>query len=294
MHYLKPYFIHVFFVFTLVSFLISAYSLLNIVNTGSLGILIATGSILFFFIRNHLAKDIHLKRFDNIVIYALFFSSAVIFIGAFFSQTDQSSYMFSSILLFVFWFFYELWYCQYPAFKNIQIKLGAQFSPLGLIDIQGNHFSINQAKHCSIFIFYNGNWNQFCRSQLQELKQYQQTIKQHNTRIFVISSQSPDKMMQLEGSIGLEATYLIDKNNQLAQQLGLIQHKSYPILIKLLNFTTPICIPAVIVTDIDDTIIYSHLSGSLRTRAACKELLEKVEQMKVNDYANKQTTVLMD
>lgn len=245
-----------------------------------------SGSILLFFFKNQQAKQVHLQRFNNTVIYTTFFALTLIFIGAFISQQDLSIYMLISLMLFSGWLLYELWYCQYPASKTTRLNLGTIFQPQGLKHGNGKAFIYRpEPARRKVFIFFNGNWNQFCRSQLHELSQFHNEINEQGLEIYLISSQNDQACTQLKEKLAINAHCLRDKNNELAQSVGLLPHKSYPAAMKWFGYTgKETCLPAVVVTDIDDIIIYSYVSGSIRVRPSFANLLEKTAHINRNKY----------
>ncbi|UUC44347.1 peroxiredoxin-like family protein [Flavobacterium cerinum] len=172
--------------------------------------------------------------------------------------------------------------------KNV-IPLAATFPDFNLLTSSGEtiHLSDIHTEEKLIIAFFRGSWCPYCNLELQALESVYTTIRSKKAVLIAVSPQLTPFNDQLTEQHQLSYPLLTDKNNALAQQLGITfelpdfvrpYYKQLGINLEDFNDDTRyiLPIPAIFVIDQNNVICYSHIDPNYMNRVEMETLIAQL------------------
>lgn len=173
--------------------------------------------------------------------------------------------------------------------KEKHIQLAAKFPDFNLLNPYGKtiHLSDIHTEEKLIIAFFRGSWCPYCNLELQALESVYATIRSKNAVLIAVSPQLSVFNNQLTEHHQLSYPLLTDKNNTLAQQLGITfelpdfvrpYYKQLGINLEDFNDDAShiLPIPAIFVIDQNNTICYSHIDPNYMNRVETEALIAQL------------------
>ncbi len=103
-------------------------------------------------------------------------------------------------------------------------KTGDHLPVTTLPNIKNELISLNKILETNklIIVFYRGGWCPYCNLELQAYEQINAKIKAKGAKLVAISPDTPENATATINKHGLSFEVLVDKDNQVATQLGLV------------------------------------------------------------------------
>ena len=143
-----------------------------------------------------------------------------------------------------------------------------------------------------VLMWYRGGWCPYCNIQLRVMQQKLEAIENAGARLVVLTPEIPEKAKETAESSGLDIVALHDRDNQLAEQYGIMFDLPEPIVatyrdkIKLpsYNGTDKMQLPlaATYVIDSSGKITYAFLDADYKKRAEPSDVLAAVKAASKN------------
>ncbi len=179
-----------------------------------------------------------------------------------------------TLLILAGWLLYLLWYSRFHNRINQRLNVGQVLPNFVLEDYSGKEVStatlIGKAK---ILLFYRGNWCPLCTAQIDELVAEYKVLKSKGIETLLISPQSQAHSKKLADKHQVNFHFLVDKDNVLAKQWQLFSEKGLPAGLQVLGYESDTVMPTVLLTDVNDKIIYSDMTSNYRVRPEPSDFL---------------------
>ncbi len=185
-----------------------------------------------------------------------------------------------SIGMFLGWVLYIKWYSIFEnRGPNSVLSVGKVLPELILEDgtkkeVKTSSFLGNP----SIFLFYRGNWCPLCMAQIKEIAAQYKELEERNVNTVFISPQPHKNTKSLAKKFGLSFNFLVDTNNKVAKQLGILAKNGLPMGFQTLGYDSDTVLPTVIITDAQGKIIFSDLTDNYRVRPEPETFLKILDQ----------------
>jgi len=164
------------------------------------------------------------------------------------------------------WMVYVRWYSRQREPDDAPVP-GDTLPELELIDGDGSVINTDALRdHGGILLFYRGNWCPLCTAQIHELANAWRSIRQHNARLWFISSQSQKHTRQIAQKFDIPASFLRDPDNRAAKRLGIEAPGATPAGMEALGYPTDAALPTVIVVDGELKIRFIEVASNYRLR----------------------------
>jgi peroxiredoxin len=134
--------------------------------------------------------------------------------------------------------------------------------------------STTQENHPMILMFTRGNWCPLCMAQIQEVADAYKMLEKAGVKVMIVASQPEKQTQNLAKKFAVPLQFLLDKNQQLGKQLGLIHHHGLPFGFQAMGHQSDQYYPTVIATDADGKIIYADQTSNYRVRPEPTELIK--------------------
>ncbi len=168
---------------------------------------------------------------------------------------------------FVGWLVYLRWYSVLKGRNAQALKVGSPLPEFRLESLEGHVVSSESFKaKPHLLLFYRGNWCPFCTAQISELAAAYRRLETLGLSVVLISPQSAAKSQKLAGQFDVPMTFLRDRNNEAAKQLGILHQWGTPMGMQVLGYDSDTVMPTVILTDERGTIVYSDQTDNYRVR----------------------------
>lgn len=138
-----------------------------------------------------------------------------------------------------------------------------------------------------IVAFFRGSWCPYCNLELQALQARLKELDDRKVSLVGVSPQLSNYNQELMGNHNLEFELLTDKDNKLAQMLGIsFQLQEYAVSVYNslginlsmfnANENNELPVPAVFVVDTDYSIVYKFVDSNYMNRLDIEELIEQL------------------
>jgi len=232
-----------------------------------LGLALATCTFLAFFIKAFVARSPRTSRHP--VEYSVFGGLGLVLTMVMsyrYGQTAGLTHVWAAITM-ILWLVYLRWYSVFRARNAPGLKPGNYLPEFQLESLEGDLISSASFKaKPHVLLFYRGNWCPFCTAQIEELAGSYQNLEKMGVSVILISSQSATKNQALAARFDVPMTFLQDRDNAVAKQLGIFHQWGTPMGMQLLGYNYDTVLPTVVVTDVDGQIIYSDQTDNYRVR----------------------------
>jgi len=173
-----------------------------------------------------------------------------------------------SIVMFIGGILYLKWFSIFKnRNSNPNIKVGNKLPDFEVEDSKKNtvkaSFFLGKP---TIFLFYRGNWCPLCMAQIKEIAAGYILLKQKNVNVAFISSQPHKYTKSLAQKFDLDLNFLVDNENKVTKQLGLLSKNGIPMGFQVFGFDSDTSQPTLIITNKDGNIIFADLTDNYRVR----------------------------
>ena len=161
---------------------------------------------------------------------------------------------------------YVFWYSRFGRFDSSSLMVGSKLPAFTLRDLDGNSFeSSSLAGSPAVVLFYRGNWCPTCMAQIREIADRYREMASMGIKVLLISPQSDEHSRELAARFDAPMDFLVDENNQVAEQLGIAIKNAVPKGIPG-DYEPDSVMPTVVVTNANGTILYSDQTDNYRVR----------------------------
>lgn len=161
---------------------------------------------------------------------------------------------------------YVFWYSRFGRIDSHQLSVGSKLPGFSLPDASGEQFeSKSLAGSPAIVLFYRGNWCPLCMAQVNEIAQKYRDIEDMGIKVVLISPQPESRSSALAERHEVPFNFLVDKDNQFADSLGIAVRDGVPAGIPG-DYPPDTVLPTLIVTNDAGTIVYSDQTDNYRVR----------------------------
>ena len=161
---------------------------------------------------------------------------------------------------------YVFWFSRFGRFDSSSLMVGSKLPPLSLDRADGSRFeSASLAGSPAVVVFYRGNWCPLCMAQIREIAERYQDMAAMGIEVLLVSPQPDTYSQALAEDLGVPMTYLVDKGNQVAEQLGIAIKNGVPLGIGG-DYAPDTVMPTVVVTNANGTILFSDQTDNYRVR----------------------------
>ncbi len=165
------------------------------------------------------------------------------------------------------WFTYLRWYSVFSHRNAEALKTGNILPDFRLESLDGHVVSSESFKaKPHLLLFYRGNWCPFCTAQIKELANAYQRLEKLGLSIVLISPQSIRKNQSLADRIEAPMTFLRDRNNLAARQLGILHEWGTPMGLQLLGYQSDTVMPTIVLTNALGEIVFTDQTDNYRVR----------------------------
>jgi peroxiredoxin len=205
---------------------------------------------------------------DNLPLL-LFVSTAGTFLAAwetfFEGSAGRLPVVVAATALFIF-LLYLFWYSRFGRYSDPRIDVGSKMPAFELADLEGNIVRTSDLVGSpSVFLFYRGNWCPLCMAQIGELVDRYQQMEELGIKVHLISPQSDSHSKALAEKHGVPFHFLVDKDNKVAESLGIAVKNGVPLGIPG-GYAPDTVMPTLIVTNAAGTIVFSDQTDNYRVR----------------------------
>ena len=165
------------------------------------------------------------------------------------------------------WFAYLRWYSVFSHRNAQAIKTGNTLPDFRLESLDGHIVSSESFKaKPHLLLFYRGNWCPFCTAQIEELAGAYQKLKELGLSVILISPQSVKKNQALADRFDAPMTFLRDRDNTTARQLGILHKWGTPMGLQLLGYQSDTVMPTIVLTNALGEIVFTDQTDNYRVR----------------------------
>lgn len=161
---------------------------------------------------------------------------------------------------------YVFWYSRFGRIDSMQLGVGNKLPEIRLHDSEGNEVgSKDFAGSPAILLFYRGNWCPICMGQIREIVNRYQEMHDMGIKVVLISPQPDEQTRNLAGRHDVPFFFLVDRDNKLAESLGI--NVDYGVPAGIMGPYAPHTVmPTVVVTNASGTIVFSDQTDNYRVR----------------------------
>lgn len=161
---------------------------------------------------------------------------------------------------------YIRWYSRFGKRDSEILRVGNTLPDLVFEDAQGGAFKTADVDAGMLLMFYRGNWCPLCMAQIKEVAAQYRELEQRGIKVLFISPQPHDFTEELARKFDAPMTFLVDKDNRVAEQLGIKAEAGTPAGMEVLGYESDTVMPTVVMTDAKRRIIFADLTDNYRIR----------------------------
>ncbi|MDH5682489.1 MAG: peroxiredoxin family protein [Spirochaetota bacterium] len=177
------------------------------------------------------------------------------------------------------WLLYAHWYSVLSRGENPILELGKKLPHFELKNQHGETVSSDSfSGSFALFLFFRGNWCPLCMAQIKEIAGLYHKLAEKGVSINLISPQSQKHTESLASHFDLPFNFLVDEDNEVARQLGIIHKNGVPVGMQVLGYESDTVLPTVIITDSSSEIIFADLTDNYRLRPEPSTFLEIIDR----------------
>jgi peroxiredoxin len=232
-----------------------------------LGLSLAARPPLFFFIKAFLASSPRTARHPVEVSVPSALGLAITMAVSYrYGEAAGNLHVWAGITV-LGWFTYLRWYSVFSHRNAEALKTGNILPDFRLESLDGHVVSSESFKaKPHLLLFYRGNWCPFCTAQIKELANAYQRLEKLGLSIVLISPQSIKKNQSLADRIEAPMTFLRDRNNLAARQLGILHEWGTPMGLQLLGYQSDTVMPTIVLTNALGEIVFTDQTDNYRVR----------------------------
>ncbi len=243
-----------------------------------IGNIIVSSGVIFFFLNIFINPVARTEAIPKYYTLWIFFGFSI---SSFTAITNHTlSHSIPAISLAVGWVIYLAWFSVFKNRNNNTIlKLNTILPEFKLETTRRDYISSHQFLSApSIFLFYRGNWCPLCLAQIKEIAAQYKELENRGVNMVFISPQPHKYSKNLAKKYDLGFHFLVDKNNKVATQLGILSKNGIPAGFQALGYDSDTTLPTVVITDEEGKIIYINLTDNYRVRPEPKTFIEALDK----------------
>ena len=161
---------------------------------------------------------------------------------------------------------YLFWYSRYGRFPDARLDVGATLPEFELTDSNGEVFRSSSLRGApAVLLFYRGNWCPLCMAQIDEIVDRYEQLQKLGATVCLISPQPEEHTLKLAQKHGVDFRFLIDRDNALANELGIGVKNGVPLGVAG-NYPPDSVMPTLVVTSPNGTVVFSDQTDNYRVR----------------------------
>lgn len=161
---------------------------------------------------------------------------------------------------------YIFWYSRFGRLESAQLSVGNKLPHFTLVDSAGEPFDSDSLSGSpAVLLFYRGNWCPLCMAQIREIADRYQELDELGIKVNLISPQPDELSRKLAAKHKVPFRYLIDKDNKIAEMLGIAVKHGVPVGMPG-GYAPDTVMPTLVVTNALGTIVYSDQTDNYRVR----------------------------
>lgn len=285
MNKLKAYFISAYLFLLLVASIHIAYVLLK-VDKGSLawiGAALAVWANFMFFMRTFIRPQPRTEATPVGIMGLNVLGSITASIGVFggVHHLGMVPFLYASLVGLVGFLLYNFWYSKFPQRDQSHLQVGATLVEFELEDISGQPVHITSFfGKPTVILFYRGNWCPLCMAQIKEIAASYRALEDRGVNVVLVSPQPEEFTRKLAKKFDVAMNFLVDRDNQVAEQLGIASKNGIPAGAGLLGYESDTVMPTVVIINEHGKIIYADLTDNYRVRPEPDEFLRVIDEQK--------------
>jgi peroxiredoxin len=128
----------------------------------------------------------------------------------------------------------------------------------------------------ALLLFFRGNWCPLCMAQIKEIAASYQELNKRGVKVFLVSPQSEKHSQSLAKQFDAPMEFMVDKNLQAAQQLGLVHENGTPM--GMMGYKSDTVMPTAILTDEKGQVIFADLTDNYRVRPEPQTFIDMLDK----------------
>ncbi len=170
---------------------------------------------------------------------------------------------------------YIYWYSNNGRLFSHILSIGKKLPHFTIKDIHNKQVSTaDLSQQPALFMFTRGNWCPLCMAQINEVVAAYKELDALGVQVVIIASQPEKNTQDLAARFDVPFMFLIDKDQQLGKQLGIIHNNGLPFGFQVLGHESDQYYPTIVATDKTGTIIYSDQTSNYRVRPEPENLIK--------------------
>ena len=183
-----------------------------------------------------------------------------------------------ALIAFIGFQLYNYWYSDLSREESALLAEGQALPEFTVYESDGTAFSSSQLKGSpALILFYRGNWCPLCMAQIKEIAAEYKRMADKGIEVLLISPQPETHTKSLADKFDVPFKFLVDKNNQVAQQLNIAMEDGLPFGLEALGYDGDTVFPTAIATDAQNKIIYSDQTSNYRVRPEPEDYMKVYE-----------------
>lgn len=164
------------------------------------------------------------------------------------------------LLLYVFWF------SRYGRFGSAKLQVGNKLPEFSATALDGSAVTSGDLLGCpAILMFYQGNWNPHCTSQVAEIAARSDELDGLGVAVVLISPQPGEESRRLAERHGTSFRFWVDASASVARELDIGLDNGVPVGVSG-RYDRVTVMPTVVVTNASGTILFADETDNLRVR----------------------------
>lgn len=214
------------------------------------------------------SKNLYLIQFSSLL-------GVMLCVSLYDQQSSHIQTTVFSVISYLFTLLYIYWYSDNNRQYSQFLKTGEKLPDFSLSDNEGNIVTATELRtKQALFMFTRGNWCPLCMAQIHEVVDAYKELEELGVQVVIIASQPEKNTQQLAARFNVPFLFLIDKEQKLGQQLGIIHHNGLPFGFQALGHQNDQYYPTIIATDKSGTIIYSDQTSNYRVRPEPEDFIK--------------------
>ena len=161
---------------------------------------------------------------------------------------------------------YVFWYSRFGRIASARLSVGSSMPEFELSDGDGQTFRSDELLGSpAVLLFYRGNWCPLCMAQIKEIAARYEELDAMGIKVVMVSPQPDEQSRKLAATYDVPFRFLVDKDNELAQSLGIAVSNGVPIGLPG-GYAPDTVMPTLIVTNAKGTIVFSDQTDNYRVR----------------------------
>ena len=279
MNRLKSIFISLFSMGSMVAAIHSGVKLYELgINSAWLGAFVATAPIAFFFMRLLGIKDVARTsaNLPQLLMPAAFGSGLALWLP----PAGIWPIVYALGLGAVGSVYYVFFYSRIDR-SGAKIKAGDTLPDFTLYktqgDTQGEPLASNIIRQQpALLLFFRGNWCPLCMAQIKEIAASYKELDKRGVKVYLVSPQTEKQSRSLAKQFDAPMEFMMDKDLQVAKQLGLMHESGTPA--GMVGYDSDTVMPTAILTDNNGTVIFADLTDNYRVRPEPQTFINMLDQ----------------